>query len=176
MNDLDSLILSFHDSLVFQSDLDLLKEGQWINDRIIGFVYEYLEKEVFPSECNEKNLFAFLNPSSVQYLKLCESLEEAKMCFLEPLELKNKSYVFLPLNSNQTTDAGGSHWSLLVIDLKSSVIKHYDSIGSNEEEAKRFSNKYKNFFGIKKFESQINFPQQNNSYDCGAFVLGISKL
>lgn len=171
MNEYDSIILSYYDSLIHQSDLELLKEGQWLNDRIIGFVYEYFEIEIFNAECSDY-LFSFLNPSTVQYLKLSNSIEEAKMCFLEPLELNRKDYLFLPLNNNRTTEAGGCHWSLMVIDKKRSILKHCDSIGSNENEALSFFEKYKTHFGLEKFETEINFPKQTNSVDCGAYVLG----
>ena len=36
----DEIVLSFHDSLLRESDLRLLEEGRWLNDRLIGFVFE----------------------------------------------------------------------------------------------------------------------------------------
>lgn len=36
----DEVVLSFHDSLLRESDLSLLEEGRWLNDRLIGFVFE----------------------------------------------------------------------------------------------------------------------------------------
>ena len=172
MNELDSVILSYHDSLILDSDLELLKEGNWFNDRLIGFVYEYFENEIFKGECNDKNMFAFLNPSTVQYLKLCESIDEARMCFLDPLELKKKRFIFLPLNNNKNLEAGGDHWSLLVIDRNDSLMKHYDSIGSNKNDALYFFEKYKQYFEIDKFDNETKFPKQKNSSDCGAYLLG----
>lgn len=171
---MDPLILSFNDSLVYQSDLSLLDEGKWLNDRIIGFVFDYFENEVFKKECDQ-NLFAFINPSTVQYLKLCESLDEAATCFLEPLNLKEKKIVFLPLNSNPSFDAGGSHWSFLVVDNRNSTIKHLDSIGSNFKEAEIFYKKYKKFLNLKGLESIKSFPEQTNSSDCGAYSIGNRK-
>ena len=171
MSVLDTLILNYNDSLIYESDLELLKEGNWLNDRLIAFVSDYFENEVFKTEF-EDNLFAFINPSTVQYLKLCESLDEAKMCFLEPLGLKEKQVIFLPLNNNKTIEAGGCHWSLLVVDNRNSIMKHYDSIGSNMDEASTFFYKFKSFFNCKLLENEVNFPQQTNSSDCGAYVLG----
>ena len=34
------IVLSFQDSLLRKSDLGLLEEGRWINDKLIGFVFE----------------------------------------------------------------------------------------------------------------------------------------
>lgn len=36
----DDVVLSFHDSLLRESDLSLLEEGRWLNDRLIGFAFE----------------------------------------------------------------------------------------------------------------------------------------
>ena len=36
----DEVVLSFHDSLLRKSDLSLLEDGRWLNDRLIGFVFE----------------------------------------------------------------------------------------------------------------------------------------
>ena len=130
-----------------------------------------MEKETFK---NSKNI-SFVNPSTVQYLKQCESLAEAQMCFLDPLELDLKDYVFFPLNDNKNNlSAGGSHWSLLCVDKKNSQFIHYDSItnSSNENDARKFFQKYKSYFKVNKFINAKDFPQQNNSSDCGVYVCG----
>lgn len=97
------------------------------------------------------------------------------MCFLDPLDLNLKDYVFFPLNDNKSNQsAGGSHWSLLVADLKQSQFFHYDSISgsSTEHDARSFFQKYKEYFKINKFINAQDFPQQNNSSDCGVYVCG----
>ena len=33
----DKIVLDYNDSLVYESDLKLLNQGKWLNDRIIGF-------------------------------------------------------------------------------------------------------------------------------------------
>lgn len=164
---MDPVVLSYHDSLLHRSDLDLLNDGNWLNDRIIGFLYEFFENERFDS-----NNLLFVNPSTVQYLKLCESLDEARMCFLDPLEMDQKDAVFFPLNNNQSISAGGSHWSLLVMLRSNRSMVHFDSTGSNENEARMFFNKYKAYFQANKFTSDVKFPKQTNSSDCGVYLLG----
>jgi Ulp1 family protease len=109
---------------------------------------------------------------------MCSSLDEAKACFLEPLDLLNKSYIFMPLNNNKiiekTLNDQGSHWSLLIINLNDSILTHYDSLsgGANQTEAKLFFQKYKSYFRLDKFIEADNYPRQNNSSDCGIFVCG----
>lgn len=36
----DDIVLSFQDSLLRKSDVELLQEGQWLNDKIIGFMFQ----------------------------------------------------------------------------------------------------------------------------------------
>ena len=38
---MDPIVLSFHDSLLRQSDVQLLDGSNWLNDKIIGFYFEY---------------------------------------------------------------------------------------------------------------------------------------
>lgn len=166
---MSEIILNYHDSLLLKSDFELLNENEWLNDRLIGFLYEYFEREAF----KELKIAQFVNPSTVQYLKLCDSLDEARVCFLDPLEINTREVVFFPLNNNiQTDKAGGSHWSLMVLFRSNRSLVHFDSIGSNENEARMFYNKYKSYFGIENFTIDSSFPKQKNSSDCGVFLLG----
>lgn len=170
---MDPVVLSYHDSLLHRSDLELLNEGQWLNDRLIGFMYEYFEREVF-KELASRGFALFVNPSTVQYLKLCSSLDEAKMCFLEPLEMNNRDVIFFPLNNNNRVNvAGGSHWSLAVLLKSTRSLIHFDSTGSNESEARTFFDKFKSYFLLENFSTDPEFPKQSNSSDCGVFLLGL---
>ena len=36
----EEIVLSFHDSLLRRSDVALLQDCAWLNDRIIGFYFE----------------------------------------------------------------------------------------------------------------------------------------
>lgn len=48
---MDKLILSYHDSCLYESDLKILQsQSSWLNDRIITFYFEYLQKEVYDTE------------------------------------------------------------------------------------------------------------------------------
>jgi sentrin-specific protease 8 len=169
------IVLSYNDSLLHESDLQLLDVGYWLNDQLISFFYEYFENEQFKYE---KHLFAFVNPSIVQYLKLCSSLQEAEMCFLQPLDLANKEYIFFPINNNNDAQsAGGSHWSLLVYQKATASFYSFDSInGSNEKETRSFYNKFRTYFNTNQLKEAENFPKQSNSSDCGVYVLGATEL
>jgi sentrin-specific protease 8 len=173
MSTKEEIILNYNDSLIYESDLEILNDGQWLNDRLIAFVYEYLEREIYL----DQPAVSFLNPSTVQFLKLCSSMDEARMCFLDPLDMNKKKYCFMPLNNNIYAEmTGGTHWSLMFVDRSTSIMYHFDSIGSNNDQAIKFFQKYKSYFGLEKYLTYESFPKQSNSSDCGVYVLGKNIL
>ena len=59
---MDKLIISYHDSCLYESDVDILSsETEWLNDRIISFYFDYLQHEIYESK---EILFLGKNKSS----------------------------------------------------------------------------------------------------------------
>jgi sentrin-specific protease 8 len=169
------IILDYHDSLLYESDVHLLEPSQWLNDKIIGFIYEYFENDKY-ERVLKSNFVACLNPSLVQLIKLTQDTNEAIMCFMDPLELKIKNYILIPINDNRSEDVGGSHWSLLFIDRNSKIAYHLDSFGgSNRKIALEFYQKYKNYFNCETIQEFSQCPQQINTCDCGMYVVAFSE-
>lgn len=162
------VILSYYDSLIHDSDINLLDGPHWLNDTIIGFYLEYLEKEVYLN-----NDIIFIRPEITQCLKLSEVSEYP--IFLDPLKFKQKSFAIMPLNDCENPDLpGGSHWSLLIYSKPERTFYHVDSSkGSNHNAARTLSYKlslYLNRSHVCEFKT-LSSLQQTNSYDCGVFVL-----
>lgn len=136
------VVLSFHEILLHRSDVDLLDGPHWLNDTIISFYFEYLEKVIF----RKTNDILFVSPEVTQCVKMVTTAEIKT--FLEPLGIKNKNYVFFALNDNDSPDvAGGSHWSLLVYSKPESGFFHVDSSsGSNHNVAWEFASHLMTFF------------------------------
>ena len=160
----DPIVLSYGDSIIRNSDLDILNSCQWLNDQIIGFFFEFCQIEKFLG-----SNFCFVGPEVAQFLKMVSQNEIG--IFLEPLGLSSKTAVFLPVNSmTDPSKAGGSHWSLLVFLKTNNLFIHFDSCeGSNRGEAKILANKVGKYLSP---ELQLNFlelgaTQQVNGYDCG---------
>lgn len=65
------IILNFKDTLLHQSDVELLNGPHWLNDNIITFYFEYLEKAAYKSE---KDLL-FISPEVVQCLKAAKNVK-----------------------------------------------------------------------------------------------------
>lgn len=166
----NATVLSYRESLLRESDIDLLTGPYWLNDTIISFYFEYLENEVF----QENKSLLFISPEVTQCIKISSQNEVG--IFLDPLvQPSRKDFIFFALNDNEMTEySGGSHWSLLVFSHPERMIFHFDSSnGSNENQAIEFSEKVLRYFSLPiqgKFES-VPCLQQNNSYDCGVHVL-----
>lgn len=161
------VVLSFHETLLHKSDLDLLKGPHWLNDKIISFYFEYLEKIAYKDE--EK--FLFIGPEVTQCLKISHANELG--IFLGPLELEKRHFIFLALNDCELLDSpGGTHWSLLVYSKPEKTFYHFDSSsGSNFKEAWKLTSNLLNYMKITGNFVGIESLQQANSYDCGIHVL-----
>ncbi|XP_041781416.1 sentrin-specific protease 8 [Anopheles merus] len=164
----DEVALSYHESCLRLSDVDLLKGPYWLNDQIISFYFEYLEKHIFE---NEHDLL-FVSPEVTQCIRMVAQDEVG--IFLEPLRAQQRAFVFFALNDNQAADrAGGSHWSLLVFSRPEQAFYHFDSSrNANAEYARQL---------VAVLKRALHCPdallrtgdclQQSNGYDCGVHVL-----
>ncbi|XP_078597093.1 sentrin-specific protease 8-like [Branchiostoma floridae x Branchiostoma japonicum] len=167
----DDIVLSFHDSCLLKSDVKLLQPPNWLNDKIIGFAFEYFERVQFQDFSSD---VTFISPDVTQFIKYSQGDDLAP--FLEPLELSSKKLVFLAVNDNANLEStGGSHWSLLLYRRDVAEFQHYDSAhgSGNSAPAKLLAKRVQPFLGQ---SSNITFkevdaPLQQNSYDCGVYVI-----
>ncbi|XP_010217101.1 PREDICTED: sentrin-specific protease 8 [Tinamus guttatus] len=168
---MDPVVLSYMDSLLRQSDVALLDPPNWLNDHIIGFAFEYFACDQFQEFCDQ---VSFIGPEVAQFIK-CATSQEEVAAFLQPLDLVHKKLLFLPINDNSNQTAGGTHWSLLVYFRDKKSFAHYDSHSkSNSAHAKQVAKKLEAFLGRK--GGKVTFveekaPAQQNSYDCGMYVI-----
>ncbi|KAK7102442.1 sentrin-specific protease 8-like [Littorina saxatilis] len=171
----DEIVLNFNDSLLRKSDVDLLAGPCWINDNLIGFAFEYFEREQFNHSADR---LALLSPSTTQFIKFASGEDLAVA--LEPLNLPTKEYVFLPINDNSSvTRAGGSHWSLMVFVRNKEEFRHYDSgVSSNATIAKDLMDRLQPYLRASKRGSKfvdMDCPRQKNGYDCGMYVISVAE-
>lgn len=163
----DPISLNYHDSLLRSSDIELLRGPHWLNDQIISFYFEYLQQQKFGT--NENLLF--ISPEVTQLLKLMRGSDLETL--LKEIRVADKDFVFFALNDNETTKAGGSHWSLLVMSRHENAFFHFDSSNkSNLSNCEQFVKGIKSALKFNHFKlSSPKCLQQNNSYDCGIHVL-----
>eukprot|EP00058_Branchiostoma_floridae_P014557 XP_002600045.1 hypothetical protein BRAFLDRAFT_221105 [Branchiostoma floridae] len=164
----DDIVLSFHDSCLRKSDVKLLQPPNWLNDKIIGFAFEYFERVQFQDFSSD---VTFISPDVTQFIKYSQ---DDLAPFLEPLELSSKKLVFLAVNDNANLEsAGGSHWSLLLYRRDVAEFQHYDSAqgSGNSAPAKLLVKRVQPFLGREYFFYEVDASHQQNSYDCGVYVI-----
>ena len=163
---MDSVILSYGDTLLRQSDLNIIQSEQWLNDTIIGFFFEYCQTQKYSeSDC------IFPGPEVAQCIKLIEA--DQMEIILEPLNPFSHTAVFLPVNNNPDPGCpGGTHWSLLILDNRDNVFYHLDSSrGGNSGQAKALAGKISKYKGIQLNMREVGVTQQKNGFDCGIHLI-----
>ncbi|XP_011306138.1 sentrin-specific protease 8-like isoform X2 [Fopius arisanus] len=170
MSSQQDIVLSYHDVLIRRSDLKTLEDHSWLNDIIIGFYFDHLEREK-AQEFTGKIVLA--SPELTQLLKLMEIQDYPGI--LDSRITEKTDFVFFPVNNcDDREDPGGAHWSLLVYSRSEASCFHFDSsTGFNRTISQQFSRKIMKFMngGRGKGFVEVRCPQQGNSYDCGIFVL-----
>jgi len=174
----EEIILSTKNCSVTKEDIDTLSPYTYLNDLIISFYYEIIQDK-YPSKD-----IALLDPAVSMSIILDsneneDDLEDLKQCIFLPLELDKKKFIFAPINDNTKIQytCSGSHWTLNVIDVENNLIYYLDSTNGDVSNAHTFHKRIEKLFG-KKFEFifGLKHQYQNNSYDCGMFLLGFTEL
>lgn len=173
----DAKVLSYGDVFLRVGDVNLLEPPHWLNDNLISFYFEYLQKE-----CIGEANFMYLGPSVSFWL--ANSVNQAEFNqTLAQLKLDRKEVILLAINDNQELDlyGGGTHWSLLAFfkgdDTTEGKFVHYDSAGgSNNRYAQHLTDLLSKGLLGKHVEVIVQpSPQQVNGWDCGVYVLGVAK-
>lgn len=146
--------------------LDLL-QNNWVSDDSIQTYFNILSSKVI-----HQNVF-ILSPSVIQTVQYLNDIDH----LLKPLSLETREFVFFPINDcPKIYGIGGTHWSLMVYSRIEKCYFYLDSIGtynykfaqSIAEKVNTFIDPHKNYkISIKTIET----PQQNNSRDCGIYMV-----
>lgn len=157
---------------LFPSKVELLRGPFWLNDQVIAFYFQYLESVKY---VEQSQVFLFVSPSITQLLKLSlpDEAEESFSLFLKPLMPNNKEVFFFPVNNNSSSQAGGTHWSLLVYSRLEESFFSFDSLSDcNKSATITVVAVLKEAFGVPWAGLQfMETLQQTNAWDCGIFVL-----
>jgi sentrin-specific protease 8 len=149
-NDSD-LIISYHDAVIYGSDLKLLEQRtQWLNDSCIHFYFTWLtqqrQQRHLPSSLPPSSLY-FMDPSVVSFWmhQCCDEEDINDFVSSVPFPKRQKSSrgrIFVAVNDNMSAASNwqipksGNHWSLLVIDVTGDEDDevqywHFDSVSSS---------------------------------------------
>ncbi|KAL0097821.1 hypothetical protein J3Q64DRAFT_1694223 [Phycomyces blakesleeanus] len=165
-------LLHFHDVIIREDDFCTLDEHNWLNDTILEFHMEYLERTFVTSETS----IQLLRPAIVQLIT--HTHDPRQIISALPPRLNEQNAIFIPVNDGRPSAANsGSHWSLLVFLRPSCAFYYYDSMRySNIQEARHTARQMALLLGLTKKPEFIptSTPQQNNGADCGVYVIGIT--
>ncbi|WCJ41120.1 NEDD8-specific protease 1 [Euphorbia peplus] len=174
----DRMILSYNDTVLRKSDLDILSGPFFLNDRIIDFYFTYLSS-TYPSDD-----ILLVSPSIAFWLSNCPDIDSLND-FVQPLKLPEKRLVIFPVNDNNDVNLaeGGSHWSLLAYQRDANVFTHHDSNSSmNKRHALQLYKVVAKFIGSSgagthcQYVELTDSPQQVNGYDCGVYIVAIARV
>jgi sentrin-specific protease 8 len=149
--------------------VELLDGSFWLNDQIIAFYFQYLESHVFKDHLRS---LLFIPPAVTQLIKMSPTKDTKSI--IDSLDPRSRKKIFFfAVNDNESSQAGGTHWSLLVFSKPESTFFHFDSIANiNRSAALKIS---------RLLQIGLNCPtanfqdhdcaQQINSFDCGVHLL-----
>jgi len=104
---------------------------------------------------------------------MTRSYDEITEIFLHPLSASSKDFIIFPINDHRSASAGGTHWSLGAYSRPDNCFYHLDSFDACNFSS--FSKIVKIFKACLNCDNasvvEVDCLQQNNSYDCGIFVL-----
>ena len=170
----NSIYLTYHEATLYCSDIEYFRAGAWLNDHIILFAYEYFHysskyKDIMETVC-------LCHPMNTMLLQYGDMEDLASIA--NSLEFCTKDYIFVPVNNASFGEfsQNGTHWALLVVDLKGMRFLMYDSMGNRSSATPNMLKTIQNLSKIldsnSVFETlRVNVPQQQNSFDCGMYCI-----
>lgn len=203
VDDDDVMLFNYNDAVLYQRDLRLVVDNEWLNDAVVHFYFEYLQKM---DDCHSNY---FMDSSVVSFfMHQCVDAEDIADFVSSGPFPKKRSRIFIAVNDQMSVFAGngsdwmqdathglsaarGMHWSLLLITVFPSdndggnftlEAFHFDSQGDCNlsvatEIATKIAKHVYNF--LEKRIKEVNAcktPQQINGYDCGAHVLKAAQI
>ncbi|NXX23364.1 SENP2 protease, partial [Podargus strigoides] len=167
----DEVMSSCFKLRVTREDIYTLSNYYWLNDEVVNFYMNLLversKKEGYPA------VHAF---STFFYTKLLYMGYSAVRRWTRGVDLFKLDIILVPIHL-------GSHWVLVVIDVRKKTIKYFDSLGGKgdvicatlfqylqeESQGKRNVELDRSEWTLRSMEPH-EIPQQLNGSDCGVFM------
>ncbi len=169
----ERILARLDDICVRVKDTLCLRENEWLHDKIIHYFLERLRQEVFREWKEEIEVIA---PAVAVIINTTSDVQVVRN-MIEPLRLREKKIVLVPVN-NASTRLPGTHWSLLVVLPAVQTFLHLDGlVGMNRASAKLLSEKLgKHEEWTDPLFAEYSGSRQKNRTDCGLFVLADAKV
>jgi sentrin-specific protease 1 len=172
-----------------KKDIECMRDGERLNDEVINFymgLMQQRELKVNPKKprCHFFNTFFYKALTSdtreYNYKNVCKWTAVKKLGGYSILDCEE---VVVPIHRGEGDNA---HWVLVVINIASKSLEFFDSLGGNDQGARAHLAQYLSDEYMHKREQtvdtswwerdiQADVPQQQNTIDCGVFMLSFAK-
>jgi len=163
-----TLVCTYSNVDIYDYDINTLAGCSWVNDAIVHIHGLLVEHENSNIRC--------VPPCSVQFIRFMDFSIVTQV--LGDWKLNEFQTVFLPITNGTSLTERGTHWSLLIWQTRECRFFHLDSLGSgNISIASSLMKRIARNYGIQK--PKLYTPwcvQQENSYDCGVFLMFYVKV
>jgi len=148
--------------------LSRLRPNGWFNDEIVNLYLKILIKN---SQSRRKTVM--FNSYFYQLLSSKRGFEAVERWKVYPEE-KKYDYLLIPVNMDK-------HWLLCLVDMEKRKITIFDSLCSTDDPKTEIFKNLRQYLkktgvDVTDWKYQVGLvPQQDNNFDCGAFILGYAK-
>lgn len=144
---------------------------RWITDDVIRRYYDAINNSLFPS-----GDVICMNPTIAHGIKVLNDYTH----LIDLLDIQRANYIFIPINDSNSSNEEGSHWSLLIYEKNNAAFYHYDSVKAHNLKMAKLTARKMYDYLLNSQAKDMMFvecptPQQNNSYDCGVYLIILTE-
>ncbi len=177
--------ITYFRSEVTPSDFKLLYRNSWFNDNVLGFALEYLHHDEFASDPR----LGFLSPTAAFVLQYEDDADDFRESVVAKFgALPSPMIWVIPISdATRMQTSNGTHWSAMFANTATGQYVYVDSAARSHNShrlaldlARKLDPLIVTRENGARFDPSLHFvrasvPQQNNTYDCGVFVVLYAK-
>ena len=174
-------LISLNGTNLCKEDIESVNDGKYVTDQVIEFFMQSCMQsyEERTEANNTRERIKIIGPAMTYLLQKEDSKSTIKQHKKE-LNLNNHEWVIYTINNNSDPEKGdgGTHWSLLIYRKKDNKYIYFDSVKEvNLRHVKELitnlavDNESFGMNGDLPTYKVAKCKQQNNSFDCGIFVM-----
>ena len=174
-------LISLNGTNLCKEDIESVNDGKYVTDQVIEFFMQScMQSYEEQTEVNKTRERIKIIGPAMTYLLQKEDSKSAIKQHKKELNLNNHEWVIYTINNNSDPEKGdgGTHWSLLIYRKKDNKYIYFDSVKEiNLRHAKELitnlavDNESFGMNGDLPTYKVAKCKQQNNSFDCGIFVM-----
>lgn len=129
------MLTTLLDADIYESDLNLFRDKNWLNDSCINYCLRQLELKI-----SDKN-YLLMDPSVVSFLVIQCNEEEEYQEVAKGVEIATREWILVPVNNSYSFSTASTHWSLLLVQRQTGNLYHFDSCAMHNAIAAEITSK-----------------------------------